>query len=68
MLFIPPSITSAVAIVRTIALTLFDTPKFEYSASATEFDCTIFPIPNAAMAANTAKSVPSHFHPIPFEI
>ncbi|MBA7606893.1 hypothetical protein ES703_14044 [subsurface metagenome] len=55
---------SAIAITRPVARR--GTPKPNSSAKADELDCTIRPMPGAAIAANKANIMPSHFIFNPF--
>ena len=68
MRLIPPSMTKAAnpAITSPVVVVLIS--KLLWSASATELDCTILPIPNAATVPNSANRKPSQcqFLPRPF--
>ena len=63
--FIPPMITMAVMTAIIPPLSHGETWQVSLSIDATEFACTILPIPNAATEVNTAKIIPSHFAFIP---
>jgi hypothetical protein len=65
ILWMPPKMTAAVANAMVRPVTVGGTPKVTDAASATEFDCTMLPIPKAAIAANTANRVPNHGAPTP---
>ena len=54
----PPRITAPAATAMTRPLTQCLMPKEPFKASATELDCTMLPMPNAATAANRANSHP----------
>ena len=60
ILLIPPKITSAINIVKTKPVTHVGTLNDDSIDVEIELDCTMLPIPNAAIAPNNANRIPSH--------
>ncbi len=58
---IPPRITTPATTAITTPATRGSSRNVPCSASATEFACDMFPIPNAAIAVATAKNSPRNF-------
>jgi len=55
ILFIPPTITTAVITARAIPVAIGGMENVSSSAAATEFDCVMLPIPKAANAPKAAN-------------
>ena len=55
MLLIPPNITNATNMAITDPIIILDTPNSIESTCATELDCTLLPIPNAAIIPKNAN-------------
>ena len=70
ILFIPPMITIPVNVAINRPVNHFSIAKLECMTSATELDCTVFPIPKAAIIPKKANNIASQCHagPSPFWI
>jgi len=62
---IPPRMTTPTSTVMTSPVSQAGSPTTSLANAATEFDCTMLPMPKAAMAVNAANSMPAHFIPSP---
>ena len=63
---IPPRMTAAVTTTSTRPVAQVGTSNVARITSATELACTMFPMPKAAVAVSSAKSVPSQGRPRPW--